>query len=362
MYRVHKAIILFLIGLTTLFVGLAQAQSQYTVQLWPVSSAGSSSGGAFAMSDTTGRVGLSAVGPSTGGSYTVGDGLAAPPPTPTPVPAQITIIHDTQPDSVSNFRYTGGLGAFILDDPTVDDGDVYSRSQTVAKPAGRYTVNAAANTAYVVSAITCLPAAGAVVDLPNRRVTLTVSAGAAVSCTYTVQRRSTVTGVKFNDLNGNGARASTEPFLNGWTMNLYSAPGVIVATRVTTDVVSGGVTTAGRATFASLAPGNYVLCERLTASWRNTRPNSTNPTYGNQPCIALIVEPGRAYTVLFGNRQSVAASEALSSPLPLDSVFTSILPDTDEEGEESTPLPPFELPVEEAEDGAQKMYLPVVMN
>ncbi len=108
-------------------------------------------------------------------------------------------------------------------------------------------------------------------------------------------------------------------------------------------------------------PGNYVLCERLTAGWRNTRPNSTNPTYDNQPCVTLVVSPGLAYTVLFGNRQSVAASEAPSSPPP-DSVFTSILPDTDEEGEESTPLLPFELPVEEAEDGAQKMYLPVVMN
>ena len=250
---------------------------------------------------------------------------------------------------------------FSLDDPAVDDGDAYGRTVTIAKPAGNYTVNAAVSTAYVVGAINCTPAANAVVDLPNRRVTLRMSAGGAVSCTFVIQRRSTVTGVKFNDLNGNGLRASTEPFLNGWTMKLYSAQGVLAATRVTTDVVSGGVTTAGRATFASLVPGNYVLCEQLTAGWRNTRPTSTNPAYENQPCTPLVVEPGRSYTVLFGNRQGVAASDVAAdetvAPAP-DNVFTDTLLDTDEEGEESSDLPPVWLP--EEEEAALKVYLPLI--
>jgi hypothetical protein len=355
----HKLIILLLIGLAAFSIRLAQAQSPYTLTLWPVSSAGSSSGGAFAISDSTGKVGLSAVGPSVGGQYAVADAIAAP--TPTPVPAQITIIQDTQPDSAANFRYSGGLGPFSLDDPAVDDGDAYGRTVTIAKPAGNYTVNAAVSTAYVVGAINCTPAANAVVDLPNRRVTLRMSAGGAVSCTFVIQRRSTVTGVKFNDLNGNGLRASTEPFLNGWTMKLYSAQGVLAATRVTTDVVSGGVTTAGRATFASLVPGNYVLCEQLTAGWRNTRPTSTNPAYENQPCTPLVVEPGRSYTVLFGNRQGVAASDVAAdetvAPAP-DNVFTDTLLDTDEEGEESSDLPPVWLP--EEEEAALKVYLPLI--
>jgi hypothetical protein len=360
MTNFHKLIVLLLIGLAALSVRLAGAQSPYTLTLWPVSSAGSSSGGAFAISDSTGKVGLSAVGPAVGGQYSVTEGVA--PPTPTPVPqAQITIIQDTQPDSVTNFRYSGGLGSFSLDDPAVDDGDAYGRTKTIAKPAGNYTVNAAVSTAYVVGAINCTPTTNAVVDLPNRRVTLRMSAGGAVSCTFVIQRRSTVTGVKFNDLNGNGLRASTEPFLNGWTMKLYSAPGALVATRVTTDVVSGGVTTAGRATFASLAPGNYVLCERLTAGWRNTRPNSTNPAYENQPCTPLVVEPGRSYTVLFGNRQAVAASDVADdetvAPAP-NNVFTETLPDTDEEGEESSDLPPVWLP--EEEEAALRFYLPLV--
>jgi len=359
MYHIRKVVILFIIGLAAFSVRLAQAQSPYTLTLWPVSSAGSSNGGTFAISDTTGKVGLSAVGPSVGGQYTISDAMAAP--TPTPVPAQITIIQDTQPDSGANFRYSGGLGPFSLDDPAVDDGDAYGRTVTIAKPAGNYTVNAAVSTAYVVGAINCTPAANAVVDLPNRRVTLRMSAGATVSCTFVIQRRSTVTGVKFNDLNGNGLRASTEPYLNGWTMKLYSAPGALVATRVTTDVVSGGVTTAGRATFASLAPGNYMLCEQLTAGWRNTRPTGTNPAYENQPCTSLVVEPGRSYTVLFGNRQVVAASDVPDNetvaPTP-DNVFTDTLPDTEEEGEESSETPPVWLP--EEEEAALRFYLPLV--
>lgn len=79
-------------AITCLLISIfsAQAQSQYTLTLWPVSSGGASSGGAFALLDNTGKVGIDAA-PSTGGQYTVSDGMVAPAPeATTPAPNATT--------------------------------------------------------------------------------------------------------------------------------------------------------------------------------------------------------------------------------------------------------------------------------
>jgi len=54
--------------------------------------------------------------------------------------ATITIALDVQPDSKTNFSFAGGLGAFLLDDITPQDGDAYTNSKTFTVPAGRYSV------------------------------------------------------------------------------------------------------------------------------------------------------------------------------------------------------------------------------
>lgn len=68
----------------------AQAQTQYTLTLWPASSIGTSSGGGFDVTDRTGKVGMSAA-PSSGGQYSVDDGIVAPvQPTATPTTSATT--------------------------------------------------------------------------------------------------------------------------------------------------------------------------------------------------------------------------------------------------------------------------------
>ncbi|MCE7980994.1 MAG: hypothetical protein DYG89_07355 [Caldilinea sp. CFX5] len=274
-------------------------------------------------------------------------------------PATITIAFDSQPDNTRNVGYTtSNLGSFKLDDPTTDDGDTIAKSKSFSVAPGTYIITETATANWFLNSIVCNPAGNSSVNLAARRVAITVAAGANVTCTFTDQRAGNITAIKFNDLNGNGLRASTEPYLNGWTIRLYSSPTALVATRVTADFISGGSSYPGRARFLNIAPGVYTLCEDQQTGWINTRPGATNASYGNRPCVAVTVAPGTSYTVLFGNRQGVSVA---ASPTERSSIVAStLLGETDEEGNELNPAPEQEI-IEEEESAVPKVFLPLAV-
>ncbi|HTK05106.1 MAG TPA: SdrD B-like domain-containing protein, partial [Candidatus Eisenbacteria bacterium] len=73
----------------------------------------------------------------------------------------------------------------------------------------------------------------------------------------------TLSGVKFNDLDGNGVKDPTDPPIAGWTIDLS---GTASATT-TTDAN-------GIYTFADLADGSYTVCEGTQSGWTQTYPAS----------------------------------------------------------------------------------------
>lgn len=75
-----------------------------------------------------------------------------------------------------------------------------------------------------------------------------------------------ISGMKFNDLNGSGANES-EPGLDGWTINLEQPAGTVIKTATTT----GG----GFYSFDNLTPGTYIINEVLQAGWAQTYPAAT---------------------------------------------------------------------------------------
>lgn len=77
MTHFRKTIVFLLIGIAALSISLTHAQSEYMVTLWPVSGGGASSGGGYTVIDVSGKVGMGAT-PSSGGQYTVDDGIVAP--------------------------------------------------------------------------------------------------------------------------------------------------------------------------------------------------------------------------------------------------------------------------------------------
>jgi len=116
-------------------------------------------------------------------------------------------------------------------------------------------------------------------------------------------QQGTKSGVKFNDLNGNGTKDAGEPGLNGWVIRAYTdtnGDGVLQATE-TTFVSQTTATVAGvdGVYSFSLNPGKYVVCEVLQATWTQSRPS------GNTKCSAVsgLGAAGFAVTITSGSSE-----------------------------------------------------------
>ncbi|MGB5099307.1 MAG: SdrD B-like domain-containing protein [Methanothrix sp.] len=72
-----------------------------------------------------------------------------------------------------------------------------------------------------------------------------------------------ISGIKFNDLNGNGAKDQIEPGLSGWTIKLKKGG---------TEVDSALTDTGGAYSFTGITPGSYTVEEELRLGWIQTAP------------------------------------------------------------------------------------------
>lgn len=93
-----------------------------------------------------------------------------------------------------------------------------------------------------------------------------------------------ITGVKWEDLDGDGIYDASEPGLPGWLIQLFDGSGTVIATT-TTDAD-------GRYTFSNLLAGDYSVAEVLLAGWEQTFDGGSG----------LLVEAGITSTANFGNR------------------------------------------------------------
>jgi len=111
----------------------------------------------------------------------------------------------------------------------------------------------------------------------------TASAAVKIDCPC----EALITGLKFNDLNGNGVRDSGEPGLANWTIQVTNSTGNTQTT--TTD-------SAGNYSLTVPAPGTYTVAEVLQSGWTQTAP--TTGTY------SVTVSPGQVITNFnFGNKK-----------------------------------------------------------
>ncbi|MCH2131462.1 MAG: serine hydrolase, partial [Pirellulaceae bacterium] len=97
----------------------------------------------------------------------------------------------------------------------------------------------------------------------------------------------TITGTKYNDLNGNGQRDQNEPGLPGWTIQLSDANGQLATTSTDPD---------GNYSFTNLEPGTFTVSEQQQAGWVQTAPASPGT-------FTLVTSSGQDMDGLdFGNR------------------------------------------------------------
>ena len=265
-----------------------------------------------------------------------------------PQGANLTIVLDAQPESKTNFTFKGTLGLFRLDDSLPDDGDGYTQRKTFVVEPGNYTITQQPLVAWPLMAITCDPTSSGVVDLVNGKVTLTMTTGVNVTCTFTNQRAGKLTVGKYNDLNHNHVRNANDAWLSGWTMQLFTAPNAQVGSQTT---ASNGSTS-----FLNVRPGSYTVCETMQTNWFNITPSALHPLY-QQPCYSVTIAPGQAVAVRFGNSTTPLTVAAEADDFT--DIIVMELPDTDDDGNEVSPLPDpwLDAPAEEA----NTLFLPLVM-
>jgi hypothetical protein len=120
---------------------------------------------------------------------------------------------------------------------------------------------------------------------------LEVNHTSRLPCTVTVvPQEGSISGTKFNDLNGNGTRDVGEPGLANWTITLKNSTGAIIATTMTASD--------GSYEFSNLSADNYTVGEVLQAGWTQTAPQPIPPgTY------TVTLSAGQIVTGLdFGNK------------------------------------------------------------
>src|SRR2546422_7345535 len=113
-------------------------------------------------------------------------------------------------------------------------------------------------------------------------------------------QQGTKSGVKFNDLNGNGARDAGEPGLLGWTIEAFAdgnGDGTLSATEAAAAPAAVAITDASGAYTLTLNPGTYVVCEVLQPTWTQSKPANTKCAAGS-PTLG---PGGYALTVTLGS-------------------------------------------------------------
>src|SRR5262249_23948017 len=116
-------------------------------------------------------------------------------------------------------------------------------------------------------------------------------------------QNASVSGIKFNDVNGDGTQAATgEPGLSGWTIHLFGTNTKDGSVHQHTTTGTGGAYS-----FTGLTPGTYTICESLQAGWVQTLP--TGPvdcsTHAAGPDPGIPAASGKGYSFTLTSGQQV---------------------------------------------------------
>jgi hypothetical protein len=198
------------------------------------------------------------------------------------------------------------VASFVITDPSGSpgtkwnaqikwgDGQVTKRVTPTAGPGGSFQflgthTYATANT-FPITVMIAVPGS----RMPNTNTVMTQAVIQPVAS-------GSVSGVVFNDLNGDGMQEPGEPGLPGWTVNLLSGPTVVGS------AVSGAN---GSYTITNVAAGTYTLAEVLMPGYTQTAP----PPPGT---YTVTVAVGQAVTGKnFGNVIPVLQSITVTPPNP----------------------------------------------
>lgn len=219
----------------------------------------------------------------------------------------IKIVKNSLPNNNADFTFDRNFGYdFSLED-NGNNYDGHPNNITFSDlNAGFYTITEHFNSDWKLTHITCTGTEHPYVNLYTRTVAIALEAGENAVCTFQNTKYSSIEGIKWNDVNGNGIRDQrcyfdrwghdvdcyyTEPTLAGWTINLENMYGEILATDTTNFH--------GAYNFDWVLPGIYKVCEVQQDGWTVTHP-------WNNTCQMVFVGAGENKDeVNFGNQRSL---------------------------------------------------------
>ncbi|HJW13441.1 MAG TPA: SdrD B-like domain-containing protein [Thermoanaerobaculia bacterium] len=183
---------------------------------------------------------------------------------------------------------------------------------TTTDSSGNFTFAALQPGAYVVTEI--VPA-GTVQTLPGGGAGISVTLAAGQNATGLLfgnqaAAAASISGTKFNDVNGNGARDPGEPGLAGVTIQLKTPSG---------QTLTAASDASGAFSFTGLPAGSYVLSEVVPIGFKQTAPAAPGT-------IAVTVTAGQNATgFLFGNQAIVTNAGSISGRKFLDLNVNGVL-------------------------------------
>jgi hypothetical protein len=159
-------------------------------------------------------------------------------------------------------------------------------------PGGTYTIDQEVQTNWKQT----VPASGG--------HTVTVSFEQAVANEdFADQQEGSISGLMFNDLNGDGVREISEPVLSGWTVYIdTNNDGVYDTGDIQQTSGANGIYS-----FSNLTAGTYVIRQTTPSGWRRTVP-------GSLP-ITVTLMPGEAITGINFASTTTASAGAVSTGL-----------------------------------------------
>ncbi|MBI2600716.1 hypothetical protein HYW42_02075 [Candidatus Daviesbacteria bacterium] len=132
----------------------------------------------------------------------------------------IIIKKDSIPDDAQDFAFTRSFGTnFSLDDDT--DNTLSNTATFSTVESGSYTVTENEVGGWSLTGLSCQdPDNGSSINLTERTATIDLDAGETITCTFTNTKLGSISGMKFEDMNGNGVKEASDSGRLGWTVNL----------------------------------------------------------------------------------------------------------------------------------------------
>ena len=132
----------------------------------------------------------------------------------------------------------------------------------------------------------------------------------AATCSLTCQPPATKRGLKYHDLNGNGARDPGEPTLADWEIHLFGQP-MVNNIQVGPPIDLTTTTNAqGKYEFV-VPPGVYTVCEMQMPDWQQTQPSAGADCTGHGGGFgySILLLPGQLEENNdFGNKKTTSIS------------------------------------------------------